>query len=225
MIYYIDRIINKIILILTIIFVFLGLYSLYDSYPIYDEIKNTEKVKIYNPIISDEYINKNIIGWIKIVNTIIDYPILQGKDNNTYLSLNYKDEYSFSGSIFLDYRNNSDFSDDMNIIYGHNMSYKIMFSELKYYKDKKYFKTHNKGKLYIKDNTYDINILLYKEVNENDDIPYNLYLYRNNYNKKIYKTLMNKKGNINKILILSTCKKGNKNKRIILVCELNKIEV
>ena len=223
MIYYIDKLFNKIILVLIIIVMFLGLYSLYDSYPIYDEIKNTEKVKIYNPINNSEYANEHIIGWLKIDNTIIDYPVMQGSDNNTYLNLNYKDEYSYSGSIFLDYRNNSDLSDDMNIIYGHNMSYKIMFSELKYYKNKEYFNTHNKGKLYIKDTIYEIDILLYKEVNEKDDIPYNLYLYKNNYNKKIYKVLMNKKGNINKILILSTCKKGNKNKRIILVCKLNKI--
>lgn len=223
MIYFIDKVINKIVIVIILILLFLGIYCLYDSYPIYDEIKNTEKIKIYEPFINNNYTNQNIIAWIKIDNTIIDYPILQGNNNTDYLTLNYKNEYSSSGSIFLDYRNNKLFNDDLNIIYGHNLSYKIMFSELKYYKDRTYFNTHSKGKLFLKDATYNINIILYKEINANDDIPYNLYLYKNNYNKKIYNKLMKKKGNIKKILILSTCKSGNKNKRIILMCELNKI--
>ncbi len=222
MILFIDKLINKFLLILVLFFLFLSLYSLYDSYQIYDGSKISEEIKLYSPIDMKNK-NKNIVGWIKIDNTIINYPILQGKNNIDYLTLNYNNEYSSSGSIFLDYRNNRYFKDDFSIIYGHNMSYKAMFSELKYYKDKNYFNTHNKGKIYLKDSTYDINIILYKEVNENDDIPYNLHLYKNNNNKRILNVLMNKNKMIDKLLILSTCKKGQKNKRVILLCELNKI--
>ena len=223
MVLFIDRLINRIIVIFIIIVLFLGLYSLYDLMPIYSELKTSENNKIYEPININEYDNKNIIGFITIYNTIINYPVLQSDNNTDYLSLNYKNEYSSSGSIFLDYRNDKNMKDDLSIIYGHNMSYKVMFSELKYYKDESYLKTHNKGKLIVGSSTYEINILLYKEVGENDDIPYNLYLYKNKRNKKIYKYLMGKKGNIKKILILSTCKKGEKNKRVILLCELNKL--
>ncbi len=223
MILLIDKLFNGIIVLFILIVLFLGLYCLYDLLPIYSEIKTQEESKLYEPIIKGEYDNKNIIGYIKIYNTIINYPIVQGKNNTDYLTLNYKNEYSSSGSIFLDYRNNKELKDDFSIIYGHNMSYRIMFSELKYYKNKSYFDTHNKGKLLIGETEYDINIIMYKEVNENDDIPYNLYLYKNNYNKKIYKYLMGKNGNIKKMLILSTCKKGQKNKRVILLCELIKM--
>lgn len=219
----IDIFINKTLMLLVLIILFLSLYSLYDAYPIYEKIIKVEKVKIYNPNYNDKIDNDNIIGWLKIDNTIIDYPILQGKNNTDYLSLNYKGEYSTSGSIFLDYRNNKYFNDDFNIIYGHNLSYKAMFSELNNYREKSYLATHNSGSLFLKDATYKINILLYKEVDESDDIPYNLYLYKNNYNKKIYYYLTNEKGNIKKMLILSTCKKGKRNKRVILLCELNKI--
>lgn len=223
MVLFIDRLINKLILIYVLIIVILGLYCLYDLLPVYGEIKSSEEVKIYNPDNNKEYNNKNIIGFLTIYNTIINYPVLQGKNNTDYLTLNYKNEYSSSGSIFLDYRNNKELKDDFSIIYGHNMSYRIMFSELKYYKDKSYFDTHNKGKLIIENDEYNLNIILYKEVNEEDDIPYNLYLYKNNQNKKIYKYFMNKKGNIKKMLVLSTCKRGQKNKRVILLCELNKV--
>lgn len=223
MILFIDRLINKIIVVLILIILFLALYSLYDLIPIYNEIKESEIAKIYEPIDIERYTNKNIIGYLTIYNTVINYPVMQGKNNTDYLTLNYKNEYSSSGSIFLDYRNDRNLKDDFSIIYGHNMSYKIMFSELKYYKDLSYLNTHNKGKLIIGTDEYDLNIISYKEVNESDDIPYNLYLYKNNNNKKIYKYLMNKKGNIKKMTVLSTCKKGQKSKRVILLCELNKI--
>lgn len=222
MILFIDKLINKILLVLIIFALFLASYSLYDSYQIYDASKISEEIKLYSP--NDIKINnKNIIGWIKIDNTIIDYPILQGKNNIDYLTLNYNNEYSSSGSIFLDYRNNKNFEDDFSIIYGHNMSYNAMFSELKYYKDREYLNSHNKGKLYLKNSSYDINIILYKEVNASDEIPYNLYLYKKNKNKIILKSLMNKNKIKDKLLLLSTCKKGQKNKRVILLCELNKI--
>lgn len=223
MILFIDRLINKIVTFLILIIFFLSLYSLYNMLPINEQIDKSLIVEESKTIIDNKYNNKNIIGFLTIYNTVINYPVMQGKNNTEYLYLNYKNEYSSSGSIFLDYRNDKQLKDDFSIIYGHNMSYKAMFSELKYYKNKSYFNTHNKGELIIGKDKYDINIILYKEVSSTDDIPYNLYLYKNKRNKKIYKYLMNKKGNIKKILLLSTCKSGYKNKRVILLCELNKI--
>ena len=215
----IDKIVNTIVFVIILFFIFLGSYSLYASYKIYNE--STQKIE-YEEVINDneQIINKDIIGHIKIYNTIIDYPVLQGKDNKKYLTTNYKNEYSISGSIFLDYRNDPNLNDDFSIIYGHNMSYKAMFSELKEYKNTSYFNNHNKGILDVGDKSYEITILLYKEVNTYDDIPYNLYLYKNNHNDLIYKTLSSKDGNYDKLLVLSTCSSSNKNKRVILIALL-----
>ena len=217
-----DKVLNKFVLIIIILALFLSLYCIYDSYQIYEESVLSEELKNYDPIINRDYENPNIIGWLRIDNTIIDYPILQGNNNTDYLNLNYKNEYSSSGSIFLDYRNNKNFKDDFSIIYGHNTSYKAMFSELKNYKNYDYLKKNKTCKLFLKSETYIINIILYKEIGDRDDIPYNLYLYKNNYNDLIFKTLMNKKGNSRKMLLLSTCKNGQRNKRIVLLSELKK---
>lgn len=75
-------------------------------------------------------INSDVVGWIKINNTCIDYPIVQAKDNDYYLRRNINKKYSISGSIFMDYRNNN-FEDKNTIIYGHNMKDDTMFSDLK----------------------------------------------------------------------------------------------
>ena len=63
-------------------------------------------------------INEDIIGWIYIPNTNIDYALLKGKTNDTYIHTNYEKKYSFGGSIFLDEDNNASLTDSNTIIYG-----------------------------------------------------------------------------------------------------------
>ena len=75
-------------------------------------------------------INSDIVAWIYIKDTDINYPILQTGDNNYYLRRDIYKKYSFCGSIFMDYNNSSDFSDDNTIIYGHNLKNKKMFADL-----------------------------------------------------------------------------------------------
>ena len=106
--------INIIFYIIFIILLLVSAYALYDSYQIYDSTK-IEEINVESPL--DDFNYPNVIGYINIKDTTISYPILKGNDNIEYLSKNYKGEYSFSGSIFLDYRNSSDFSDYNTIIF------------------------------------------------------------------------------------------------------------
>ena len=78
-------------------------------------------------------INEDIIGWIQIEGTEISYPIVKGIDNSYYLNHTVQKTYNIAGSIFLDYRNERDFSDSKNIIYGHNMKDGSMFHVLRNY--------------------------------------------------------------------------------------------
>lgn len=66
-------------------------------------------------------INPDIVAWIRIPDTSIDYPVVQGNDDSYYLTHTFKKTEHVAGAIFLDSDNNADFSDDKNIIYGHNM--------------------------------------------------------------------------------------------------------
>lgn len=76
-------------------------------------------------------VNKDIVGWIYIDGVKdISYPILKGQDNEHYLNHTYKNTKNIAGSIFMDFRNESDFMDCNTIIYGNNMKNKIMFSKL-----------------------------------------------------------------------------------------------
>ena len=77
-------------------------------------------------------VNEDVIGWIYVeALPDINYPVVQGPDNDTYLHMTYEKNYNFAGTIFMDYENSSDFSDCNTLIYGHNMKNGSMFAQLK----------------------------------------------------------------------------------------------
>lgn len=92
-------------------------------------------------------VNEDVVGWIYVdVLPDISYPIVKGKDNQTYLHQTYEKNYNFAGTIFVDYENSGDFSDCNTLVYGHNMKNGSMFGHLKkfreddkLYKQDKYF--------------------------------------------------------------------------------------
>ena len=72
----------------------------------------------------------------------INYPIVHGKDNETYLHRTYEKNYNFAGTIFVDYENKGDFSDCNTIVYGHNMKNGSMFNNIKSYTDQSFADEH-----------------------------------------------------------------------------------
>lgn len=76
-------------------------------------------------------INSDVIGYIKVLGTNINYPIVQSSNNDYYLTHNFNNNYSKAGWIYADYRNNSNLLDKNNIIYGHGRLDGTMFGTLK----------------------------------------------------------------------------------------------
>lgn len=121
-------------------------------------------------------VNPEIVGWIYFEAAEINYPVLYSGDDEKYLRATYDGKYQTAGSIFLEGRNNSDFSDMHTLIYGHNMRDLTMFGQLKFYKtDADYYDNHQyfqviyknaEGEL-IKDRYH---IFACKDVKEDDDI-------------------------------------------------------
>ena len=197
LVYLIDKIVNNIVIIVLVILLFYSGYALYDAYATYQKAELTEDVLQYKPEENEKFslesiqkeINEDICGWIRIDNTNIDYPMVIGKDNTEYLNNDYRKEYSITGSIFLDYRNNRFFKDDYTIIYGHNLKADLMFAEVRNYSDKKYFDEHNTGMLYTGDKIYKIDFLYYEIINAYSKV-YSLTLKRNGSNKELIKELL-----------------------------------
>ena len=86
--------------------------------------------------------NGDVIGWIHNEGTVIDYPVVQGKDNTYYLHHLLNGKYNSSGTPFLDKNMSSDFSDKNSIIYAHHMKNGSMFSSITEYKNMAYYNKH-----------------------------------------------------------------------------------
>ena len=91
--------------------------------------------------------NEELVGWLKIDGTVIDYPVMQtATDNDYYLTHDFDQSTNSNGSIFMDERCDIVTPTTNTIIYGHNMKNGSMFAQLKKfsqndetYKKSKYF--------------------------------------------------------------------------------------
>jgi len=97
-----------------------------------------------------------IVAWIKLEGSMIDYPVMQYTDNVYFLSHLPDGTQHRNGSIFLDYRNNSDFSDRSILIYGHELRTQDMFAALKNYRDQEFFDANPILYLYTPQQDYTI---------------------------------------------------------------------
>ena len=143
-----NKILSFIAMVLVLIMLLYGGYSLWNTIMIYRGAFSSNDLLKYQPtgdgpnsITLGELmkLNKDVVGWITIFDTHISYPVVQGKDNQEYLNKDVFGKFSFSGSIFLDYRNACDFTDSYSIIYGHHMEYGAMFGDVVEFKNYDYF--------------------------------------------------------------------------------------
>lgn len=87
--------------------------------------------------------NNDMVGWIKIEDTKINYPVMQSKDNpNFYLKHGFDKAYTDYGCPYIQENCDVDIPSDNLIIYGHNMKDSSMFSELMKYTDKSFWESH-----------------------------------------------------------------------------------
>lgn len=104
-----------------------------------EQIAETERMTQLKEI---QEINSDIVGWLEIPNTNINYPVLQGSDNEYYMTHNYKKEYSKNGAIFLTKDYDWTIPSSNLLIYGHNLGNGEMFQELLKYENQDYYNQH-----------------------------------------------------------------------------------
>ena len=96
-------------------------------------------------------INPDVNGWINVPGTAIDYPLVQGENNNSYINKDVYGNFALAGSIFLDSRNDNYYTDPYSLLYGHNMSKHRMFGDVNLFKDETFFNEHTTAELYLPD--------------------------------------------------------------------------
>lgn len=103
--------------------------------------------------------NPDTIGWIRVPDTKIDYPIVQSPDNQYYLHRDFEGKASVCGTIYLDADSKSDFSGWNNPIYGHHMKDGSMFRDVVKFKDQEFFENHRYFEIYTPERTIHLKTL------------------------------------------------------------------
>ncbi len=188
------------------------------------------------PDILEEYItlynnNKSLVGWVRIDDTLIDYPVMQSKSNEYYLDHNFDQKKDNNGSIFID-SECSIWPRSQNIImYGHNMKSGKMFGDLKKYKNEQFAKDHpyvffdtlyNKGKYQVMyvfgDNVYDeveVTFKYYQFIDANSEEEWNSAM-NEMASKSLYDTGITASYG-DDIITLSTCDYEKDAERFVVV--------
>lgn len=237
---------EKIIYLSIFIFIVILIVSSYFIIKEYREYKNnyTYSIELIDEVMTEDTVkedrnldwnklslkNKDIIGWIKIQGTNIDYPIVKDTDKLYYLKHTIDGKYSKSGSIFT--LNTNPFKEKETTIYGHNMKNSLMFSQLDQYMKKDFLKEHGVFEIYTEKQNYKATIFscystgLEKEESNLKGLTFNekIEYYKNN-SKHVVEDI----GEIEKIVKLSTCSYINNtesvtNQRYYIVAKLENLK-
>ena len=160
------------------------------------------------------------VAWLYIPDTSINYPIMQSEDNSYYLHRATDGSYLYAGSLFMDYRNSSDFTDFNSVIYGHNMGNGTCFADIPNYENEEYFMNHSYGWLTTEE---DVRLIDFFAVARTTDTS-GLYLADPNFQEwddqlrncaGIYKEIEATEND--HLITLSTCTSAEGNSRTIRV--------
>lgn len=180
-----------------------------------------DKPKPIQDRFKDTYaINNDMVGWIQIEGTTIDYPVVQSKyQDDYYLRRNFYKASATCGTIYAREECNVDPASDNVVLYGHNMRNGTMFHDLINYKDIEYWKTHR----YIyfdtltEDHTYEVFAVFVTTADPDEGFRY--HLYTNLSTETVYNRFVSKCKDLHfyetgitpqygeKLLTLSTCDK------------------
>lgn len=157
-----DHIVDGAFVVLMLLLLLVAIYIKMDSDSVYQGADPKRWIQ-YKPEFPEDVVsfeelqelNPDVLGWLTVYGTNIDYPVLySSEDNNYYLTHNSLKEPENSGSIYLDYRNKPNLSDFNNILHGHHMEQHKMFGDLGLFAKSEFFEKHEFGNLYFngKDN-------------------------------------------------------------------------
>lgn len=103
-------------------------------------------------------VNRDVIGWLYLPDTVISYPVVQGEDNTYYLKHLADGTYNSNGCLFADHNNQKNFADDNTLIYGHHMNSGKMFASLVKYKEQEFYEAHPNIFFITEDAAYQIEL-------------------------------------------------------------------
>lgn len=237
------RLLNSLVSLVLIIALFLfgayAVYALWDNNQVYQAAEDVQmELKRLKPSADGEdgptfeellKINPDVCAWITMDGTKIDYPVLQGENNLSYINKDVYGKFALAGSIFLDCRNQKDFSDPYNLLYGHHMSESHMFGDLDLYEKESFFRKNTTGTLLLPGKVYDLKVLAFIRVTASEEEIFNLDVFRNDsagvarftqQKAQLKNEELETIGPDDQLLALSTCSSDFTDARVIVLTKM-----
>ncbi|MBD5488247.1 MAG: class B sortase [Lachnospiraceae bacterium] len=195
-----------------------------------DETIELEVLEEYRTLYSK---NKKLIGWLKIDDTNIDYPVMQTANNEYYLDHNFNQEYDKNGSLFLDKDCDVVHRNTNLIIYGHHMKSGKMFGNLNRYSSEEYGKKHSQiqfDTIYEK-GTYEVMYVFRSRIYNEDEVVFKYYQFFDAASEKEFDSNMQEMAALSlydtgvkasygdELLTLSTCDSSETDGRFVVVAK------
>ena len=237
-----NRVLSVIVAILIAVMLLYGGYSLWDTAMLYRGAFVSNDLLKFKPspgeadhptLVELQALNSEVRGWITIDDTHIDYPVVQGKTDLDYINKDVYGEFALSGSIFMDSRNASDFSDSYSLLYGHHMDNGAMFGDVVKFVDKEYFESHREGTLYLVDGmTYAVHIFACIKTDAFDSMVYQPTAQENGDIRPLLDYIQEKAVQYremgvtvsDQVIGLSTCAEAETNGRVIIFGRMERLE-
>ena len=195
-----------------------------------EEAKELVILEKYKKLFSQ---NKSLIGWIKIDDTNIDYPVMQTVNNEYYLDHNYNQQYDKNGSIFLDKDCDITNPGTNMIIYGHHMKSGKMFGNLQLYSNKEYYEEHPviQFDTIYEEGKYQIMFVFRSRIYNENEIVFKYYQFFDVATPEEFDSHMNEMANLalydtgvtatygDKLITLSTCDNSEQDGRFVVVAK------
>lgn len=223
------------LMLLTGVFLLNDLHNYQEGNQTYEEIKavavKTQTVKEDESGIDFEElrkINPDVVGWLSMKDTVIDYPVVKGKDNDYYLKHLFTGEYNTLGTLFVDFRNYDLFEDKNTIIYGHSMLNGSMFFILEEYKKQSFYDEHPEFTFVTPDKSYLLKPIAGKIMDAKE--PFVVFdfaddqVFLDYVNGFIKTSTFRSKETINgddKIVMMIKCSHDFEDARYVLVCKVS----
>lgn len=177
-----DRLVSLLAAGLILLMLLYGGYSLWDTAMVFNGAFLSSDLLQFKPAAGDpdsnptlaelQAINPDVLGWLTIDDTHIDYPVVIGETDMEYVNKDVYGDFALSGSIFMDSDNARDLSDAYTLVYGHHMDNGAMFGDVVEFVNTDYFESHPSGTLYLPDATYSIEIFACVQVDAFDSMIY-----------------------------------------------------
>lgn len=222
-----DRVVTGAILLALLAVMLVSGYAVWDDARVLTQDDGLERPSDSEDFASLLAANPDVIGWLTVDNTSIDYAVVQGEDNFEYLNKNARGEDAVAGSIFLDSACDPNFGEPYEVIMGHHMEQSKMFGDLDKFLDLGFFEENGAATLMLPSRTLSLEAVAVLTADAYDGVIFGTPVSADRMERLVNyvqeNAVLQREGKYtaeDQLVALSTCSSSGADARTVVVCKV-----